>query len=59
MSKSPAALSGPLFFWRRQRPSPNGKTQPAPAKDLKRNGRSPFRLSFLRTKQSNKNGKHP
>ena len=59
MSKSPAALSGPLFFWRRpEQPQPS-QNQPAAPKDSKGNGRSPFRLSSLKTKQSNKNEKHP
>jgi hypothetical protein len=59
MSKSPAALSGPLLFWRRQRPFPNSKTQqPTPAKDSRRNGRILFKLPFFRTTQLNKNEQH-
>jgi hypothetical protein len=59
MSKSPAALSGPLLFKRRrQHPDEASQHKTTAQGEPQNDGRTPAKRSFLKTDQSDKNGKH-
>lgn len=49
MSKSPAALSGPLLSWRRERAAKVSKNQSDPPKSSWGNGRLLAKLSLRKT----------